>query len=148
MSTSALIFVLVLDAARNRIQRALDRRFSRSKSQLDLTLQQMSQAVSQLVDPPVLAGSLFGAADPAGDPALNTASLMNAYVLADRATWLAFKNRGDLAILVEGDKRLYNQYGVIFFRVSCAVEMEGIANLNARVTARRVSAPEAVGVEA
>jgi homopolymeric O-antigen transport system ATP-binding protein len=38
--------------------------------------------------------------------------------------------------------------GVIFFRVSCAVEMEGIANLNARVTARRVSAPEAVGVEA
>jgi tungstate transport system substrate-binding protein len=46
-------------------------------------------------------------------PALNTASSMNAYVLADRATWLAFRNRGDLAILVEGDKRLYNQYGVI-----------------------------------
>ncbi len=46
-------------------------------------------------------------------PALNTASSMNAYVLADRGTWLAFKNRGDLAILVEGDKRLYNQYGVM-----------------------------------
>ena len=46
-------------------------------------------------------------------PALNTAASMNAYLLADRATWLAFKNRGDLAILVEGDKRLYNQYGVI-----------------------------------
>ena len=46
-------------------------------------------------------------------PALNTASSMNAYVLADRGTWLAFKNRGDLAILVEGDKRLFNQYGVI-----------------------------------
>jgi tungstate transport system substrate-binding protein len=46
-------------------------------------------------------------------PALNTASSMNAYVLADRATWLAFKNRGDLGILVEGDKRLFNQYGVI-----------------------------------
>ena len=46
-------------------------------------------------------------------PALNTASAMNAYVLADRGTWLAFKNRGDLAILVEGDKRLFNQYGVI-----------------------------------
>jgi len=46
-------------------------------------------------------------------PALNTAASMNAYVLADRATWLAFRNRGDLAILVEGDKRLYNQYGVI-----------------------------------
>ena len=46
-------------------------------------------------------------------PALNTASSMNAYLLADRGTWLAFKNRGELAILVEGDKRLYNQYGVM-----------------------------------
>jgi tungstate transport system substrate-binding protein len=45
--------------------------------------------------------------------ALNTAAAMNAYVLSDRGTWLAFKNRGDLAILVEGDKRLFNQYGVI-----------------------------------
>ena len=46
-------------------------------------------------------------------PALNTAASMNAYLLADRGTWLAFKNRGDLAVLVEGDKRLYNQYGVM-----------------------------------
>jgi tungstate transport system substrate-binding protein len=46
-------------------------------------------------------------------PALNTAASMSGYILADRATWLAFKNRGDLAILVEGDKRLFNQYGVI-----------------------------------
>src|SRR5882672_7750721 len=46
-------------------------------------------------------------------PALNTASSMNGYVLADRGTWISFKNRGDLAILVEGDKRLFNQYGVI-----------------------------------
>jgi len=46
-------------------------------------------------------------------PALNTASSMNAYILADRGTWLAFKNRGDLEIVVEGDKRLFNQYGVI-----------------------------------
>jgi tungstate transport system substrate-binding protein len=46
-------------------------------------------------------------------PALNTASSMGAYLLADRGTWLAFKNRGDLTILVEGDKRLFNQYGVI-----------------------------------
>jgi tungstate transport system substrate-binding protein len=46
-------------------------------------------------------------------PALNTASSMNAYLLADRATWLAFRNRGDLAILVEGDRRLTNQYGVM-----------------------------------
>jgi tungstate transport system substrate-binding protein len=46
-------------------------------------------------------------------PALNTASSMGAYILADRGTWLAFKNRSDLAILVEGDKRLFNQYGVM-----------------------------------
>ena len=46
-------------------------------------------------------------------PTLNTASSMNGYVLADRGTWLSFKNRGDLAVLVEGDKRLFNQYGVI-----------------------------------
>lgn len=46
-------------------------------------------------------------------PALNIASSDNAYVLADRGTWLNFKNRGDLAILVEGDNKLFNQYGVI-----------------------------------
>lgn len=45
--------------------------------------------------------------------ALNTASAMNAYVLADRGTWLNFKNRGELDILVSGDKRLFNQYGVM-----------------------------------
>jgi tungstate transport system substrate-binding protein len=45
--------------------------------------------------------------------ALNTAAASNAYVLADRGTWLSFKNRGDLAIVVEGDKRLFNQYGVM-----------------------------------
>ena len=45
--------------------------------------------------------------------ALNTASAMNAYVLADRGTWISFKNRGDLAIAVEGDRRLFNQYGII-----------------------------------
>jgi tungstate transport system substrate-binding protein len=46
-------------------------------------------------------------------PALNTAASMGAYILADRGTWLAFKNRADLTILVEGDKRLFNQYGVM-----------------------------------
>jgi tungstate transport system substrate-binding protein len=46
-------------------------------------------------------------------PALNTAASMNAYILTDRGTWLSFKNRGDLTILVEGDKRLFNQYGVM-----------------------------------
>jgi len=45
--------------------------------------------------------------------ALNTASSMNGYVLADRGTWLSFKNRGELDIVVEGDKRLFNQYGVM-----------------------------------
>jgi tungstate transport system substrate-binding protein len=45
--------------------------------------------------------------------ALNTASAANAYVLADRGTWLSFKNRSDLDTLVAGDKRLFNQYGVI-----------------------------------
>jgi len=46
-------------------------------------------------------------------PALNIAASTNAYVLADRGTWLSFKNRAELAVLVEGDKRLFNQYGVI-----------------------------------
>jgi tungstate transport system substrate-binding protein len=46
-------------------------------------------------------------------PSLNTASSLDAYLLADRGTWLAFKNRGSLAILVEGDPRLSNPYGVI-----------------------------------
>jgi tungstate transport system substrate-binding protein len=46
-------------------------------------------------------------------PALNTASAMNGYLLADRGTWLSFKNRGDLAILVEGDTNLFNQYGIM-----------------------------------
>jgi len=45
--------------------------------------------------------------------ALNTASASNSYVLSDRGTWLSFKNRGELVIAVEGDKRLFNQYGVI-----------------------------------
>ena len=46
-------------------------------------------------------------------PAVNTAAAMNAYLLADRGTWLAFKNRQNLKIVVEGDSKLFNQYGVI-----------------------------------
>jgi tungstate transport system substrate-binding protein len=46
-------------------------------------------------------------------PTLNTASGMNAYALADRGTWLSFRNRGELAIAVQGDRRLFNQYGVM-----------------------------------
>jgi tungstate transport system substrate-binding protein len=45
--------------------------------------------------------------------ALNTAGAMNGYVLSDRGTWISFRNRGDLAIIVEGDRRLFNQYGVM-----------------------------------
>jgi len=67
------------------------------------------------------AGVDMAAAKPAGykecgcgmGPALNIAASSNAYVLADRGTWLSFRNRADLAVLVEGDKRLFNQYGVI-----------------------------------
>ena len=46
-------------------------------------------------------------------PALNIAASSGAYVLADRGTWLSFRNKGDLAVLVEGDRRLFNQYGVM-----------------------------------
>ena len=46
-------------------------------------------------------------------PALNIAASSNSYVLADRGTWLNFKNRAELAVLVEGDTRLFNQYGVM-----------------------------------
>ncbi|HTF15905.1 MAG TPA: substrate-binding domain-containing protein [Burkholderiales bacterium] len=46
-------------------------------------------------------------------PALNTAGAMNAYILSDRGTWLSFKNRGELSIAVEGDRRLFNQYGIM-----------------------------------
>jgi tungstate transport system substrate-binding protein len=46
-------------------------------------------------------------------PALNMASASDGYLLSDRGTWLSFKNRGSLAILVQGDRRLLNQYGVM-----------------------------------
>jgi tungstate transport system substrate-binding protein len=46
-------------------------------------------------------------------PTLNTASSMNGYVLTDRGTWLSFRNRGEIKVLVQGDKRLFNQYGVM-----------------------------------
>ena len=46
-------------------------------------------------------------------PALNMAASSNAYVLADRGTWIGFRNRGELVVLVEGDRRLFNQYGVM-----------------------------------
>jgi len=59
------------------------------------------------------AGSWYKETGSGMGPALNTASAMNGYILADRATWLSFKNRGDLTILVQGDPKLFNQYGVM-----------------------------------
>jgi tungstate transport system substrate-binding protein len=65
------------------------------------------------IDLPAIKGDWYRDTGSGMGPALNTASSMNAYILADRGTWLAFKNRGELAVLVEGDRRLFNQYGVI-----------------------------------
>jgi tungstate transport system substrate-binding protein len=58
-------------------------------------------------------GSWYRALGQGMGASLNTASSMNGYILTDRATWISFKNRGNLAILVEGDRQLFNQYGVI-----------------------------------
>ena len=63
------------------------------------------------IDPTAFAG--YKACGCGMGPALNMAASLGAYVLADRGTWLNFKNRADLAVLVEGDKRLFNQYGVM-----------------------------------
>ena len=65
------------------------------------------------IDPQQGKGSWYRETGSGMGPTLNTASGMNAYALTDRGTWLAFKNRGELTILVEGDKRLFNQYGVM-----------------------------------
>ncbi|HEY8243639.1 MAG TPA: extracellular solute-binding protein [Casimicrobiaceae bacterium] len=65
------------------------------------------------VDPLEGKGSWYRETGSGMGPALNTASSMDAYILADRGTWLSFKNRGNLGIVVEGDKRLFNPYGVM-----------------------------------
>jgi tungstate transport system substrate-binding protein len=65
------------------------------------------------IDMPAQKGPWYRETGSGMGPALNTASSMNAYILSDRGTWLSFKNRGDLTIVVEGDKRLFNQYGVM-----------------------------------
>ena len=65
------------------------------------------------IDMPAARGAWYRETGSGMGPALNTASSMNAYILADRGTWLSFRNRGDLAIVVEGDQRLFNQYGVM-----------------------------------
>jgi tungstate transport system substrate-binding protein len=65
------------------------------------------------IDPAADKGAWYKEIGQGMGAALNTAVAANAYTLADRGTWLSFKNRGDLAIVVEGDNRLFNQYGVI-----------------------------------
>jgi tungstate transport system substrate-binding protein len=65
------------------------------------------------LDPLAGKGSWYRETGSGMGPTLNTASAMNAYALADRGTWLSFKNRGELVIVVEGDRRLFNQYGVM-----------------------------------
>ena len=65
------------------------------------------------VDPAVGRGAWYSEIGQGMGPALNTAAAANAYVLADRGTWLSFRNRAALDIVVQGDVRLFNQYGVI-----------------------------------
>ncbi len=65
------------------------------------------------VDPTIASGTWYREAGAGMGASLNIASGMGAYILTDRATWLSFGNRGDLEILVEGDPRMFNQYGVI-----------------------------------
>jgi tungstate transport system substrate-binding protein len=70
------------------------------------------------VDPKAASGAWYRETGSGMGPALNSAAGMNAYILADRGTWLSFKNRADLGIAVEGDKRLFNQYGVMLVNPS------------------------------
>ena len=65
------------------------------------------------IDPNAGKGTWYRETGSGMGPTLNTASAMNAYAFTDRGTWLSFKNRGDLVIVVEGDQKLFNQYGVM-----------------------------------
>lgn len=65
------------------------------------------------IDPATGRGQWYREVGQGMGPALNTSAAQNAYILADRGTWLSFRNRQDLKILVEGDARLFNQYGVM-----------------------------------
>jgi tungstate transport system substrate-binding protein len=65
------------------------------------------------IDPKTSSGTWYRETGSGMGATLNVASGMNAYSLTDRATWLKFKNKGDLSVLVEGDPKLFNQYGII-----------------------------------
>ncbi|AWK86747.1 substrate-binding domain-containing protein [Azospirillum thermophilum] len=65
------------------------------------------------IDPAKADGGWYRSIGQGMGPTLNTAAAMGGYALADRGTWLSFRNRGPLTVLVEGDKRLFNQYGVM-----------------------------------
>jgi tungstate transport system substrate-binding protein len=65
------------------------------------------------VDPASGKGTWYRETGSGMGPTLNTAAGMNAYAFTDRGTWLSFRNRGDLVIVVEGDQRLFNQYGIM-----------------------------------
>ena len=65
------------------------------------------------IDPQSGKGSWYRETGSGMGPTLNTAAAMGAYAFTDRGTWLSFKNRGDLSIVVEGDTKLFNQYGVM-----------------------------------
>jgi tungstate transport system substrate-binding protein len=65
------------------------------------------------IDPVAGRGAWYREVGQGMGPALNTAAAQNAYILADRGTWLAFRNRQELRIVTEGDERLFNQYGVM-----------------------------------
>ena len=65
------------------------------------------------IDPKASTGGWYRETGSGMGPTLNIASSMNAYALTDRGTWLNFRNRGELRVLVEGDERLFNQYGVV-----------------------------------
>ena len=65
------------------------------------------------IDPQTGKGTWYRETGSGMGPTLNTASAMGAYAFTDRGTWLSFKNRGDLGIAVEGDTKLFNQYGIM-----------------------------------
>ena len=77
------------------------------------------------VDAKAASGTWYRETGSGMGPTLNTAAGMNAYALTDRGTWLSFQNRGDLDVLVEGDGKLFNQYGVILVNPDEAPERQG-----------------------